>query len=329
MTSKLDQLKKMTTVVCDTGDIKSIKQYEPTDATTNPSLIYQAAQEPHYQYLIDDAIQYGLEKGKNEQHRMHCIMDKLFVNFGIEILKIVPGRVSTEVDARLSFDLEGTLEKATTLIGLYEAAGIKRERVLIKLASTWEGAQAAKILEQQGIHCNMTLMFSLVQAAACAEAGATLISPFVGRILDWYKASEQVDSYKAPQDPGVLSVADIFNYYKKFGYQTQVMGASFRNEGEILELAGCDLLTIAPKFLEILSKDQGVVEQKLFGKKAKHERNEKWLVDEKTFRFELNENAMATEKLAEGIRKFAEDTRKLENEIKARIKAKASTIYHK
>ena len=323
MANKLDQLKKMTTVVCDTGDIKSIKQYEPTDATTNPSLIYQAAQEEAYQYLIDDAIKYGLENGENEAHRMHCIMDKLFVNFGVEILKIVPGRVSTEVDARLSFDLEGTLHKATTLIGLYEAAGISRKRVLIKLASTWEGAQAAKILEKEGIHCNMTLMFSLAQAAICAEAGATLISPFVGRIFDWFKASEKVDGYPSEKDPGVLSVSDIFNYYKKFGYKTQIMGASFRNEGEILELAGCDLLTIAPKFLETLSKDEGKVAQKLFEPKAKHERSEKWILDEKAFRFALNENAMATEKLSEGIRKFAADTRKLENEIKTRMKANA------
>lgn len=323
MATKLEQLKKMTTVVCDTGDINSIKQYGPTDATTNPSLIYQASQEKDYQFLIDDAIQYGLNKGENDVHRMHCIMDKLFVNFGVEILKIVPGRVSTEVDARLSFDLEGTLHKATTLIGLYEAAGIDRKRVLIKLASTWEGAQAAKILEKEGIHCNMTLMFSLVQAAACAEAGATLISPFVGRILDWYKQSEKVEGYPAEKDPGVLSVTDIFNYYKKFGYKTQIMGASFRNEGEILELAGCDLLTIAPKFLETLSKDTGKVEQKLFTQHAEHERKGKWVVDEKEFRYALNDNAMATEKLAEGIRKFAADTIKLENEIKARMKAKA------
>ena len=321
MVSKLQQLKKMTTVVCDTGDIKSIKQYAPTDATTNPSLIYQAAQDPAYQALIDDAIQYGTKKGECDAHTMHCIMDKLFVNFGIEILKIVPGRVSTEVDARLSYDLEATLHKATTLIGLYEAAGIDRKRVLIKLASTWEGAQAAKILEKEGIHCNMTLMFSLVQAAACAEAGATLISPFVGRILDWYKKSEGVDSYPPEKDPGVLSVTDIFNYYKKFGYKTQIMGASFRNVEEILHLSGCDLLTIAPKYLETLSSNEGEVQQHLFKDQANHERAEKWNVDEKTFRFELNENAMATEKLAEGIRKFAADTVKLENEIKAKLNA--------
>lgn len=323
MKSKLDQLKKLTTVVCDTGDINSIKQYAPTDATTNPSLIYQAAQDKAYHHLIDDAIQYGLKKGETEEHRMHCIMDKLFVNFGIEILKIIPGRVSTEVDARLSFDLEKTLHKATTLIGLYEAAGIDRKRVLIKIASTWEGAQAAKILEKEGIHCNMTLMFCLAQAAACAEAGATLISPFVGRILDWYKSAEKVDGYPPEKDPGVLSVTDIFNYYKKFGYKTQIMGASFRDVDEILQLAGCDLLTIAPKFLKTLQKDSGKVDQKLFMDKAKHDREKKWHITQEEFRFELNENAMATEKLAEGIRKFAVDTRKLESEILTRMSAKA------
>lgn len=320
MSSKLDQLKQMTTVVCDTGDINSIKKYAPTDATTNPSLIYQAAQEEQYQYLIQDAIEYGIAKGESGAHEMHCIMDKLFVNFGVEILKIVPGRVSTEVDARLSFDVEGTLHKATTLIGLYEAAGIDRKRVLIKLASTWEGAQAAKILEQEGIHCNMTLMFSLVQAAACAEAGATLISPFVGRILDWYKAAEKVEGYPPEKDPGVLSVTEIYNYYKKFGYKTQVMGASFRNVDEILHLAGCDLLTIAPKFLESLSNESGKVEKRLFADRAQSERKEKWVVDEKTFRFELTNNAMAIEKLSEGIRKFAADTIKLEKEIETRLK---------
>ncbi|MCH9610907.1 MAG: Transaldolase [Chlamydiales bacterium] len=315
MTNKLDQLREMTTVVCDTGDINSIKQYAPTDATTNPSLIYQAAQDKAYQHLIDDAIAFGSSKG------MSLIMDKLFVNFGVEILKVVPGRVSTEVDARLSYDLEGTLEKAHSIISLYEAAGVDRKRILIKLASTWEGAQAAAILEKEGIHCNMTLMFSLAQAAICAEAGATLISPFVGRILDWYKNSEGVEGYPAEKDPGVQSVTAIYNYYKKFGYKTQVMGASFRNEGEILELAGCDLLTIAPKFLDSLSKMEGNLEQKLFEDKADHEREQKWVIDEKTFRFELNENAMATEKLAEGIRKFAADTVKLESEIQARAKA--------
>ncbi|NGX60735.1 MAG: Transaldolase [Chlamydiae bacterium] len=319
--SKLEQLKKITTVVCDTGDINSIKKYEPTDATTNPSLIFQAAQEEQYQYLIDDAIRFGMHKTSHETQMLHQIMDKLFVNFGVEILKIVPGRVSTEVDARLSFDVEGSIHKATTLIGLYENAGIDRSRVLIKLASTWEGVQAAKVLEKEGIHCNMTLMFSLPQAIACAEAKATLISPFVGRIFDWYKASEKVEGYPPEKDPGVLSVSQIYNYYKKYGYETQVMGASFRNVDEILELAGCDLLTIAPKFLELLAQDEGSVSQKLSAQHAKSLEIEKMEVDESAFHFQLNDNAMAIEKLSEGIRKFAADTVKLEHHILDRVSA--------
>ncbi len=319
MASKLDQLKQMTIVVSDTGDINSIKKYEPTDATTNPSLIFQAAQEEQYQYLIDDAIRFGLQKTSNEETLLHFIMDKLFVNFGIEILKIVPGRVSTEVDARLSFDVAGSVLKAVTLVGLYEAAGIDRSRVLIKLASTWEGVQAAKILEKEGIHCNMTLMFSLVQAIACAEAKATLISPFVGRILDWHLAHDKVEGFAPEKDPGVVSVTQIYNYYKKFGYKTQVMGASFRNTDEILELAGCDLLTIAPKLLENLSTTVGDVPRKLNPETAHHQDIKKIEVDEKVFRFLLNEDAMATEKLAEGIRKFAADTIKLEQYVKNRI----------
>lgn len=315
MGSQLDKLKQMTTVVCDTGDINSIKKYEPTDATTNPSLIFQAAQEAQYQYLIDEAIHWGSHKTSHEKQLMHHIMDKLFVNFGLEILKIVPGRVSTEVDARLSFDVEGSIHKATTLIGLYEAAGVDRNRVLIKLASTWEGVQAAKVLESEGIHCNMTLMFSLVQAIACADAQATLISPFVGRILDWYMASEKVDRYPPEKDPGVLSVTEIYNYYKKFGYKTEVMGASFRNIDEILHLAGCDLLTIAPKFLEMLASNEGPIERYLDPQKAQSSQLEKITVDEKSFRFMLNDNAMAIEKLSEGIRKFASDSIKLEKYI--------------
>ncbi len=323
MANKLDQLKKMTTVVCDTGDINSIKKYEPTDATTNPSLIFQASQDPQYQYLIDEAIKWGMQKSSNAEQMLHHIMDKLFVNFGVEILKIVPGRVSTEVDARLSYDIAGSIHKATTLIGLYESAGIDRSRVLIKLASTWEGVQAAKMLEKEGIHCNMTLMFSLVQAIACAEAKATLISPFVGRILDWYKANEHVDGYPPEKDPGVCSVSQIYNYYKKFGYSTQVMGASFRSLDEILELAGCDLLTIAPKYLEQLATSEGPVPQKLHPDAAKKLTIEKIEVDEKAYRFGLNENAMATEKLAEGIRKFAADTVKLETHLLERVSALA------
>ena len=323
--NKLDQLKQMTTVVSDTGDINSIKKYEPTDATTNPSLIFQAAQEDQYQYLIDDAVRWGTHKTSNEQQMLHQIMDKLFVNFGVEILKIVPGRVSTEVDARLSYDIEGSVHKATSLIGLYEAAGIDRNRVLIKLASTWEGVQAAKLLEKEGIHCNMTLLFSLIQAVACAEAKATLASPFVGRILDWYTAHEKVDSYPPEKDPGVVSVTEIYNYYKKFGFKTQVMGASFRNVDEILQLAGCDLLTIAPKLLEDLSNAQGDVPRKLSPATAKSNDIDELEIDEKSFRYLLGDNAMATEKLSEGIRKFAADTIKLEKLILDRVASNSMT----
>ncbi len=319
--NKLDQLKQITTVVVDTGDINSIKKYGPTDATTNPSLIFQAAQEEQYQYLIDDAIHWGTHKTSHEQQMLHHILDKLFVNFGIEILKYVPGRVSTEVDARLSYDVEASIHKATTLIGLYEAAGIDRSRVLIKLASTWEGVQAAKILEKEGIHCNMTLMFSLVQAIACAQSKATLVSPFVGRILDWYTAHEKVDSYPPEKDPGVVSVTQIYNYYKKYDLKTQVMGASFRNVDEILELAGCDLLTIAPKFLEVLSKTEGNLPRKLDPQKAHDLPIDKFKVDEPTFRYYLGDNAMAIEKLSEGIRKFAADTIKLEKLVLERTKS--------
>ncbi len=323
MPSKLDSLRQMTTVVCDTGDIKSIKKYEPTDATTNPSLIFQASSDEQYQYLIDDAIRWGSEKTSNEVQRLHYIMDKLFVNFGVEILKIVPGRVSTEVDARLSFDVNGSIQKGTHLIGLYESAGIDRSRVLIKLASTWEGIQAAKVLEKEGIHCNMTLMFSLPQAVAAAEVGATLISPFVGRILDWYKASEGVESYPPEKDPGVLSVAEIYNYYKKFGYNTQVMGASFRNVDEIIELAGCDLLTISPKLLESLSSCEGNLERKLNPEVAKNANIEPLKIDEPTFRFMLADKAVAIEKLSDGIRRFAADTIKLEKHLLDRVAALA------
>jgi transaldolase len=321
--NKLQQLKEMTTVVSDTGDINSIKKYSPTDATTNPSLIYTAAQEAAYQHLIDDAIRYGMEKSSEEKLMMRFIMNKLVVNFGVEILKIIPGRVSTEVDARLSFDTERSIQKATSLIDLYEKAGVERNRVLIKLASTWEGVQAAKYLEKEGIHCNMTLMFDLAQAVASAEAGATLVSPFVGRILDWYKAHDKVEGYPAAKDPGVLSVTEIYNYYKKFGFPTQVMGASFRNVDEILELAGCDLLTIAPTLLEQLQTAEGEVTRKLKADQARSLDIQKIEVDEKSFRWHLNENAMATEKLSEGIRKFAADTLKLEAYITNRIRAGA------
>lgn len=307
--NQLDQLKKFTIVVADTGDFASLKQYSPTDSTTNPSLIYTASQQPQYKHLLEEAVRYG--KGKN-QHQTSHMLDKVFVNFGLEILKIVPGRVSTEVDARLSFDVQGSIEKARQLIKLYEAAGIDRKRVLIKLASTWEGILAAQTLEKEGIHCNMTLLFSLAQAIACAEAKVTLISPFVGRILDWYKKSEGKDSYPPSEDPGVKSVTQIYSYYKKYGYKTQIMGASFRNKDEILELAGCDLLTIAPTYLEELKTNISSVTKKLDPEKAKHAQIEKLHLDEKTFRYMLNEDAMGTEKLAEGIRNFVKDIVKLE-----------------
>lgn len=313
--SQLDQLKTMTTIVADTGDIDSIRQFHPTDATTNPSLILAASKKSEYQSLIEEAIHYSKEKTTSKTDQYSLMMDKLFVNFGIEILKQIPGRVSTEVDARLSFDVEGSIAKAHQLIDLYKKAGIEKERILIKLASTWEGTVAAKSLEKEGIHCNMTLLFSMPQAIACADAKATLISPFVGRILDWYKKSEGVSSYTPEKDPGVISVTQIYNYYKKFGYQTQIMGASFRNSDEIIELAGCDLLTIAPSLLDELSKSKGIVTKKLDAEKAKLLSLKKISLDEKNFRLMLNENAMATEKLSEGIRKFAEDAVTLENTI--------------
>lgn len=317
---KLDQLRKMTTIVVDTGDIEAIKAYSPTDATTNPSLILAASQKPQYKPLIEEAVSFAKSKAKSESDISQLLMDKLFVNFGLEILKYIPGRVSTEVDARLSFDVDGSIEKAHSLIALYKAAGVSKDRILIKLASTWEGAKAATQLEKEGVHCNMTLLFSLPQAIACAEAHATLISPFVGRILDWYKKHDNVESYPAEKDPGVLSVTEIYNYFKHFGYKTQIMGASFRNVGEILELAGCDLLTIAPALLEELSQSDETVVRKLDPEKAKKMEMKKTALDEKTFRLKLNDNAMATEKLSEGIRKFAEDAIKLEKTIRTAFK---------
>jgi transaldolase len=308
--NQLDQLKKMTVVVADSGDFETIKAFAPQDSTTNPSLILAASQKPQYRALVMDAVAYGKKKGPK------AALDKVFVNFGLEILKLVPGRVSTEVDARLSFDVEGSVKKAHELIALYQAAGIGKDRILIKLASTWEGIVAARQLEKEGIHCNMTLMFSLAQAIGCAEAGATLISPFVGRILDWFKKEKKVDSYPPAEDPGVKSVSEIYDYYKKFGYKTQIMGASFRNKGEITELAGCDLLTIAPSLLAELQKSNDPLPRKLDPAKAKNAPVQKIQLDEKAFRFMLNENAMATDKLAEGIRKFAEDIVSLENFLK-------------
>lgn len=313
--NKLEKLRQMTTLVIDTGNIEAIEKYRPTDATTNPSLILAAIEKPEYQYLIEDAIHYSQKLSHSPAEASTLLIDKLFVNVGAKILQLIPGRVSTEVDARLSFDVEGSIRKAKHLIDLYEEAGVDRERVLIKLASTWEGGLAARELEKVGIHCNMTLLFSLVQAAHCAECGATLISPFVGRILDWYKEQEKKDHYAPADDPGVKSVKEIYNYFKKYGYKTQVMGASFRNKEEILQLAGCDLLTISPQFLEELALEQGDVPRLLDPSKAKDNPLPKMKMDEKTFRLLLNDNAMATDKLAEGIRNFAKAAIKLEQTL--------------
>ncbi|GAB1416489.1 transaldolase [Paludibacter sp.] len=311
----LQQLKSYTKVVADTGDFESMIAYQPVDATTNPSLIYAAAKNPRYQSLIDDAIQYAKACSDDKSVQLTKALDKLAVNFGLKILEIVPGRVSTEVDARLSFDTESTVDKARELIALYESSGISRKRILIKIASTWEGIQAAEILEKEGIQCNLTLLFSMAQAIQCALSNVTLISPFVGRILDWYKKDRGVTEIPAMEDPGVLSVSEIYNYYKKFGYQTIVMGASFRNIGEIIELAGCDALTISPSLLKELESSEGLLEKKLDKKKASRMDIQPIQMNEKIFRWMLNENAMATEKLAEGIRKFTEDLIKLENLI--------------
>lgn len=307
--SQLDQLKQFTTVVADSGDFATLKQYAPQDATTNPSLILRAAQMPDYAFLVDKAL--ADNRHAAGKRSMSEIIDTLLVLFGIEILKIVPGRVSTEVNASLSFDTRRTVEKARLLIGMYEQHGIGRERILIKIASTWEGIKAAKTLQKEGVDCNMTLLFSMTQAVACARANAKLISPFVGRILDWYKLKTG-EEYAASADPGVQSVKEIYTYYKKFGHSTEVMGASFRNTGEILELAGCDLLTISPALLEELQSSSAPVERKLDPTTAAKARVRKLSLDERKFRWQLNENAMATEKTAEGIRSFAADTAKLE-----------------
>ncbi len=311
MANQLDRLKALTTVVADTGDFESMKAFTPQDATTNPSLILKAAASPAYAALVDQAIQ---QAGAGAS--MDAIIDRLLVTFGKAILEIVPGRVSSEVDARLSFDTQGTLERARGLIALYAAEGISKDRILIKIASTWEGIKAAEILEQEGIHCNLTLLFSFAQAVACAEAKVQLISPFVGRILDWHKKATG-ETYEGAADPGVISVTEIYNYYKKFGYKTEVMGASFRNTGEILELAGCDLLTISPALLQELAENDGAVNRKLDPSNTSD--LDQISLDEKDFRYALNEDAMATEKTAEGIRNFAADIVKLEKLIAERI----------
>ncbi|KAM9301902.1 transaldolase [Gastrophryne carolinensis] len=318
--SALEQLKKHTVVVADTGDFIAIEEYKPQDATTNPSLILAAAQMPAYNHLVEEAIQYGKKLGGSEDEQISNTMDKLFVLFGVEILKKVPGRVSTEVDARLSYDKDGMVERARRLIALYKEAGIDKGRILIKLSSTWEGIQAGKVLEEKyGIHCNMTLLFSFAQAVACAEAGVTLISPFVGRILDWHVANTNTKTYEPLEDPGVKSVAKIYNYYKKFGYKTIVMGASFRNTGEIKALTGCDYLTISPKLLAELSKDDSKLTPVLNVKAAQACNLEKIHLSEKDFRWEHNEDQMAVEKLSDGIRKFAEDAIRLEKMLKGRL----------
>jgi len=310
--NKLEQLRSMTTVVADTGDIESIQQYRPSDATTNPSLLFKAAQMPQYQSLVQSAIEYGQATGGNEEQRRLITLDKIAVNFGKEILNTVPGRVSTEVDARLSFDTAATIARAEQLIALYREAGVDSSRILIKIAATWEGIRAAEQLEKKGLHCNLTLMFSLAQAIGAAEAGATLISPFVGRIMDWYKKAEGVDGYTAADDPGVKSVSTIYQYFKKFDYATVVMGASFRNSSEIIELAGCDLLTIAPALMEELQNSEGELSRKLSPETASKSSIERIDLTESHFRWMMNEDAMATEKLAEGIRGFTADTLKLE-----------------
>jgi len=312
--NKLDQLKTMTVVVADTGEINAMKAYQPEDATTNPSLLYKVAQNPEYTDYIIEAIEWAKQQGGNEEQRLENTLLKFAVNVGVEILKIVPGRVSTEVDARLSFDTAATIAQAQRLIELYQQVGIGKERILIKIASTWEGIKAAEVLEKQGIHCNLTLLFNFTQAVACAEAGATLISPFVGRILDWYKKNTGRDHYPAAEDPGVLSVSRIYNYYKQFGHSTIVMGASFRNAGEIEQLAGCDRLTISPQLMQELQEDTGTLERQLSPESAP-EQDKHPEITEDRFRWLLNEDPMATEKLAEGIRNFAADQGKLEQFI--------------
>ncbi len=312
MTTQLDQLKKYTTVVADTGDFRQMEEFSPQDATTNPSLILAAAAKEEYRPIIERVVADFKATVSQPAAHIDALMDRVIVAFGLEILKRVPGRVSSEVDARLSFDTEATVAKAREIMALYEEAGIPRERVLIKIASTWEGIQAARRLEQEGIHCNLTLLFSLVQAVACAEAGVRLISPFVGRILDWYTASTG-QTYTAETDPGVVSVRTIYNYYKKFGYPVQIMGASFRNKGEVLALAGCDLLTISPGLLAELAAGTEEVLPLLSPEAAAASDIERIPADEKNFRFLFNEDAMATEKTAEGIRRFSADIRKLES----------------
>ncbi|MGA8190650.1 MAG: transaldolase, partial [Candidatus Sulfotelmatobacter sp.] len=306
-------------VVADTGDIEAIAQHRPQDATTNPSLLFQAAQMPAYHNLVEEATEVASELGGTHQRMADEFIDRLFVLFGLEILNVIPGRVSTEVPASLSFDTAGTIAKARKLISLYEKKGFSRDRILIKIASTWEGIRAAEVLELEGVHCNLTLLFSFAQAVACAQAGVTLISPFVGRIYDWYKKEHGGTDIAPDQDPGVASVTRIYNYYKKFGYKTQVMGASFRNLNQIVRLAGCDLLTISPELLKELENAEGTVKRELDPLKARQSEELRLRLEEKSFRWMHNEDAMATEKLAEGIRKFNSDTHRLQQFARARV----------
>ncbi|WP_215402526.1 transaldolase [Vibrio gigantis] len=316
--NKLEQLKKYTTVVADTGDIDAIAAFQPQDATTNPSLVLKAAEMPQYDHLIADAVTWAKSKSDDKSQQLIDAGDKLAVNIGLEILKTVPGRISTEVDARMSFDKEASLAKARKLIAMYNEAGISNERILIKLASTWEGIKAAEVLEKEGINCNLTLLFNFAQAKACAEAGAFLISPFVGRILDWYKTNTEKKEYLPHEDPGVVSVSDIYNYYKDHGYETVVMGASFRNAEEVLALAGCDRLTIGPAILDQLAAQEGDVQCQLFSVRDAI-KTAPASMTEAEFRWEMNQDPMATEKLSEGIRNFAVDQGKLETMIEARL----------
>jgi transaldolase len=317
----LEQLKLQSKVVADTGDFESVRKFRPLDATTNPSLIYAAALDKKYAHLVDEAVTHAKLASGVKREQIRIAFERLFVAFGLEILKMVPGRVSIEVDARLSFDVEGSVKKARELIGMFETAGVNRKRILIKLASTWEGIRAAGILTREGIRCNMTLIFSLPQAVACAQAGVQLISPFVGRVLDWYRQNQPEQTYLPENEPGVLLVRNIFNYFKKFGHETEIMCASFRNSAEIVELAGCDLMTIAPSLLEELENTEGILVQKLKSDEAKDSKLDKLELDEKNFRWLLNEDAMASVKLAEGIRRFTIDILKLENVLSQKLES--------
>lgn len=326
MKSQLEQLKQFSTISCDTGDFSLIKKYAPTDATTNPSLILQAIRNPQYQSLLEFAVTAGLKENLNSEATIAFILDQLLVNFGLEILKVIPGRVSTEIDARFSFNPVATVQRAKHIISLYEKAGIKRERILIKIASTWEGLQAAEALEKEGIHCNLTLLFSLVQAIAAANAKVTLISPFVGRILDWWKAHGEKQEFAPEEDPGVVSTKQIYSYYKKIECPTQIMAASFRSVDQVLALSGCDLLTVSPRLLDQLQSSNATVTKTLDPSISKDLNISPTNVNESVFRYLLNDNPMATDNLAEGIRMFARDTIELENIIILLIKKIGETV---